>query len=754
MMKKLLFFMTLLLSVVVSCENDQTMPNADVVRPSFTTIAADKVGDASALLVSQFSYDGAGKIYEVGFALKKEATDGNYSDRNSDIWGSGKALLALKGLDFETEYRYYSYMIIGGERFNSISHTFKTLKDGEVPMPSVPIFGSPLSSDVTKSSATIACDLSYMGEGEISEIGFEYQKGDATAIYQVKLSNTVENKSAELTGLAASLKCTYYLYAVLDGKKYQSERANFTTLEEGVAPPAGDGTTVMLDFSSADVATPAFPGKDASGTVGTHTIGGYAIKISSEKYYWWANSWADNAPNLFIGRQGAYIEFPMVEGQALSQIKIMSSPGASALVKVEVKDASAARDASTRAISGGAGELLKGESTTLTLAGTDATKAYRLYIVEDKNAQLANIELIYGEGGENPDPDPNQPTISANPTSLSFTTDGGSKTIACTTTNEGTNSIVATSSSTQFTASVSSKTVTITAKANTGIAGVSSVITLKLGSAETKINVVQEGVGGELPDLGAKHNGWAELVSEIENSDYMYAYHITDVASGKGYDRRNYGVCFSKRYKCPVWVSAPMHDVYAVPNVSRTNAYKDDPKMSSTYQVGKWSGSPYNRGHMLGSAERLMSRKTNEQVFYHSNIGPQYMSNFNTGGGSWNNFEAYIDTQWRGCDTLYQVIGCLFEGTLDVQNGTSIPSHYYSVMLRAKKNTTNSTWVVDLPADEIQCAAFVVEHKNQRGIKAQMFTIEEFEKRTGHKFFVNVPNAPKTVLNKGDWNYN
>ena len=268
MMKKLLFFMTLLLSVVVSCENDLTMPNADIVRPSFTTIAADKVGDASALLVSQFSYDGAGKIYEVGFALKKEATDGNYSDRNSDIWGSGKAMLALKGLDFETEYRYYSYMIIGGERFNSISRTFKTLKDGEVPMPSVPIFGSPISSEVTKSGATIACDLSYMGEGEISEIGFEYQKGDATAIYQVKLSNTVENKSAELTGLEEGITCAYYLYVVLDGQRYKSGEASFTTLTSEGGGETGFKYSGCLEMPAANYGTLSTFKETYGGTTG------------------------------------------------------------------------------------------------------------------------------------------------------------------------------------------------------------------------------------------------------------------------------------------------------------------------------------------------------------------------------------------------------------------------------------------------------------------------------------------------------
>ena len=91
---------------------------------------------------------------------------------------------------------------------------------------------------------------------------------------------------------------------------------------------------------------------------------------------------------------------------------------------------------------------------------------------------------------------------------------------------------------------------------------------------------------------------------------------------------------------------------------SAKNSYKDDPDLPYE-QVGKWDG--YTRGHMLGSAERLVSREANSQVMYFSNIGPQLGQNdyFNGGGGQWNTAEDWVDEQWRGlADTCYQVVGC------------------------------------------------------------------------------------------------
>ena len=268
------------------------------------------------------------------------------------------------------------------------------------------------------------------------------------------------------------------------------------------------------------------------------------------------------------------------------------------------------------------------------------------------------------------------------------------------------------------------------------------------------------GSGGSSDDT--PHPGWAELPAEKDgNGDYYYAYHLCPDVYVKGTDRkmRNFSVCYSDELKCPVWVAAPMHDCYAVENSGRTNAYGQDPDIP-VYQPEKRKG--YTRGHMLGSAERLVSRATNVQVCYCSNIAPQLgQPYFNTGGGAWNTLEDWVDTQWEGyADTTYQVIGSYWKNKNTVVNETTIPTHYYKVLLRTKGHTNK--WVAECSRDELQCIAIMVEHRtysknevpkpSQYEAKGMLHSVAELERMTGLTFFPNVPNAPKDTYDVRDWN--
>lgn len=278
-------------------------------------------------------------------------------------------------------------------------------------------------------------------------------------------------------------------------------------------------------------------------------------------------------------------------------------------------------------------------------------------------------------------------------------------------------------------------------------------------SAAATFTTSSDGGGGGNTG-SAKYSGWPELVPEDKsNSDYYYAYHLCPDYPATGTKARNFSTCYSKSYRCPVWVAAPLHDCYTG-DVKRTDAYRNDPDINCT-QAGHWSG--YTRGHMLGSNERRVTKNVNRDVFYYSNIGPQLQTYFNTGGGQWNTAEDWVDKQWRGlADTCYQVVGTYWENTPKVVDGTTIPTHYYIVLLKAKKSAGNK-WVVNCSQGELQSIAIMVRHKTyakNEVVKAVDFqskgvfkTVAEIERLTGHTFFPNVPNVPKDTYNPGDWNF-
>ena len=273
--------------------------------------------------------------------------------------------------------------------------------------------------------------------------------------------------------------------------------------------------------------------------------------------------------------------------------------------------------------------------------------------------------------------------------------------------------------------------------------------------------------------------GWYELpvINYTQSGSYMidssdknlyYAHHMC-AGSEKGpggKQARNYTVCYSAKHHCPVWVAAPRHKMYES-GASRTDAYGKDPSIPSDIQYSsKNTGGGCNKGHMLGSAERLSSTATNKQVFYYTNIAPQYSSTFNTGGGGWNTLEDWVDGQVCS-DTLYVVIGAYFDKYTDRRgytdspatisyggrNDVSRPTMFYYILMRTKSGSSGKA-LKNCSASEIQCAAFVRSHKTPKGVKVSeqdMMSVSNLEKITGFTYFPNVPQAPKSSYTASDW---
>ena len=270
----------------------------------------------------------------------------------------------------------------------------------------------------------------------------------------------------------------------------------------------------------------------------------------------------------------------------------------------------------------------------------------------------------------------------------------------------------------------------------------------------------------ELPVMNLKESGG--YLTDVNDSDLYYAYHhCAGPEKSGGKKARNYTVCYSAEHHCPVWVAAPRHAMYQTKATDRTDAYGKDPSIPSGIQYNsKSTGGGCNKGHMLGSAERTSSAATNRQVFYYTNIAPQYSSSFNTGGGGWNTLEDWVDGKVCS-DTLYVVIGTHFKTFTDGYGYTgkpatisfggrsdvTRPSMFYYILLRTKKGNTGKP-LSECKRDEIMCAAFVRSHEIAKGTKVSakdLMSVSDLEKITGFTYFPNVPQAPKDSYNASDW---
>lgn len=150
------------------------------------------------------------------------------------------------------------------------------------------------------------------------------------------------------------------------------------------------------------------------------------------------------------------------------------------------------------------------------------------------------------------------------------------------------------------------------------------------------------------------------------------------------------------------------------------------------------------RGHVVASADRLYSKKANEQTFYYSNISPMYGS-FNI--GAWNECEGLVQKSWGRnstfCDTLYVVKGATIrEGEYRIAGSCpTVPNHYFMALLCLKNNG-------------YKAIGLLFKHVNGTS-QTEVCSIDDLEEFTGIDFFCNIPdkieNAVESSLNVKSW---
>ncbi len=199
------------------------------------------------------------------------------------------------------------------------------------------------------------------------------------------------------------------------------------------------------------------------------------------------------------------------------------------------------------------------------------------------------------------------------------------------------------------------------------------------------------------------------------------------------------------------WVAFTAYDLTAVDNISRTNAWADDPEVPEDKRSERTDYSGYDRGHLVASNDRRYCREANEQTFYYSNMSPQ-LSNFNQ--GIWQKLEENVkgwmqDDALR--DTLYVVKGgTIREDQILKYNGphsVPVPKYYFMAVLAKKGKSYKSI-------------AFWLEHKKYStpyDLQGKVLSVDELEEKTGIDFFPLLPDVierqTEASYTLGDWTW-
>ena len=343
------------------------------------------------------------------------------------------------------------------------------------------------------------------------------------------------------------------------------------------------------------------------------------------------------------------------------------------------------------------------------------------------------------------------PDCEVSPSTLNFAWNGGSQEVSIASNYEYEISEDADWLTIQRTASGFKATATANNE-NSDRATTISIVGLKYAVTE-KVVVSQSG------NSMLKAKAWAEMPAMVSGDNFEYCSHDKLPSNNK---LRNYSFCFDKEKHCALWVAYPLHNCYVDGDGNRTNAWGYDPccisneyepYLKNAYYPQGGSSYSHSRGHQLPSADRTASDDDNATTFYYTNMTPQLQS---LNGNTWATLENALRDKWMCSDTLYVVTGAHFEANhgyaydnKGLGKACAVPTHYYKVILRTKSGNSGK-WVVNCSANELKCVGFWFDHA--ANAPRQTMSVAEIEKKTGHTFFTNVPNAPKSVYNASDWN--
>jgi endonuclease G len=155
-----------------------------------------------------------------------------------------------------------------------------------------------------------------------------------------------------------------------------------------------------------------------------------------------------------------------------------------------------------------------------------------------------------------------------------------------------------------------------------------------------------------------------------------------------------------------------------------------------------YTGSGYDRGHIVRSQERTSTREDNDATFYLTNILPQTPD---LNQGVWNSFELYCEKLAKQQKELYLIAGGTFDKNPPRLKGkVAVPKSTWKIVVvlergQGLKDITKATRVI------------AVDMPNISGIRDDDWrkyrvSVKELEQRTGLKFLTAVPEEIRKAL--------
>lgn len=210
--------------------------------------------------------------------------------------------------------------------------------------------------------------------------------------------------------------------------------------------------------------------------------------------------------------------------------------------------------------------------------------------------------------------------------------------------------------------------------------------------------------------------------------------------------KEQYALSYNPTRNDPNWVSWNLNASHFGPAKRFSGKFMPDQQLpGGVYRVRHedYSGSGYDRGHMVRSEERTASDADNQATFTTTNLLPQY---HDLNAGPWLRLEEYCQhLAQRGGKELYIVAGGIFSANPPtIGKGVAVPDATFKIVVVLERGQ-------GLGEVTPQTRVIAASMPNKKGIQGEGWgqyrtTVDEIERQTGYDFLPEVPEAAQRAV--------
>lgn len=210
--------------------------------------------------------------------------------------------------------------------------------------------------------------------------------------------------------------------------------------------------------------------------------------------------------------------------------------------------------------------------------------------------------------------------------------------------------------------------------------------------------------------------------------------------------RPHYDLSYNNQHEVANWVAYSLDHSKLRSCHDRQNNFRADPEIvGGSAALEDYSGSGYDRGHLLPAGDMKFDREAMSATFFLSNMTPQ-PARFNR--GRWALLEGLIRAWALKYGKIWVVTGPVLKGRMSSigrVNRISVPEDYYKVVLRKDvKGWKGTAFLMNTSVPYSDLNAYAV-------------TIDEVEELSGIDFFPNLPSETQEDAEaqneQADWDY-